>query len=125
RTIRRIAGLAQDARGRRHANQGRRHGSRWPERNMQTVPPCAPGRSRPKTARPRWARPLWLCPGMGARFFYGWKVVGATFFMALFSFGLGFYGLTLYVATLQRLHGWSAATVSAPVTVYYLCGALL
>jgi len=62
---------------------------------------------------------------MGARFFYGWKVVGATFVMALFSFGLGFYGLTLYVATLQRLHGWSAATVSAPVTVYYLCGALL
>ncbi len=62
---------------------------------------------------------------MGTRFFYGWKIVGATFVMALFSFGLGFYGLTLYVATLQRLHGWSAATVSAPVTVYYLCGALL
>src|SRR5438034_2773291 len=92
---------------------------------MRTVPRRAPGRSRPKTARPRWARPLWSCPGMGARFFYGWKVVGATFVMALFSFGLGFYGLTLYVATLQRLHGWSAATVSAPVTVYYLCGALL
>src|SRR5438034_6199617 len=92
---------------------------------MRTVPRRAPGRSRPKTARPRWTRPLWSCPGMGARFFYGWKVVGATFVMALFSFGLGFYGLTLYVATLQRLHGWSAATVSAPVTVYYLCGALL
>src|SRR5438876_932463 len=92
---------------------------------MRTVPRRAPGRSCPKTARPRWTRPLWSCPGMGARFFYGWKVVGATFVMALFSFGLGFYGLTLYVATLQRLHGWSAATVSAPVTVYYLCGALL
>src|SRR5207244_12575737 len=92
---------------------------------MRTAPRRAPGRARPKTARQRWARPLWSCPGMGARFFYGWKVVGATFVMALFSFGLGFYGLTLYVATLQRLHGWSAATVSAPVTVYYLCGALL
>jgi len=62
---------------------------------------------------------------MRARYFYGWNVVGATFVMALFSFGLGFYGVTVYVATLQRLHGWSAAAVSAPVTVYYVAGALL
>ena len=60
-----------------------------------------------------------------ARYFYGWNVVGATFVMALFSFGLGFYGITVYVATLQRLHGWSAAAVSAPVTIYYVVGALL
>src|SRR5881628_2439642 len=62
---------------------------------------------------------------MGFRYFYGWNVVAATFVMALFSFGLGFYGLTVYVAALQRLHGWSASTVSAPVTVYYVAGALL
>ena len=62
---------------------------------------------------------------MRARYFYGWNVVGATFVMALFSFGLGFYGLSVYVATLQRLHGWSASVVSAPVTVYYVAGALL
>src|SRR5262245_55663940 len=62
---------------------------------------------------------------MGARYFYGWNVVGATFVMALLSFGLGFYGLSVYVAALQRLHGWSASTVSVPVTVYYVAGALL
>ena len=62
---------------------------------------------------------------MSARYFYGWNVVAATFVMALFTFGLGFYGLTVYVATLQRLHGWSAAAVSAPVTVYYVAGALV
>jgi MFS family permease len=62
---------------------------------------------------------------MGARYFYGWNVVAATFVMALFTFGLGFYGLTVYVATLQRLHGWSASAVSAPVTVYYVAGALV
>src|SRR5712671_456889 len=62
---------------------------------------------------------------MSARYFYGWNVVGATFVMALFSFGLGFYGIAVYVATLQRLHGWSASAVSAPVTVYYVAGALL
>src|SRR5262249_10564904 len=62
---------------------------------------------------------------MGTRYFYGWNVVGATFVMALFSFGLGFYGLSVYVAMLQQLHGWSASAVSAPVTVYYVAGALL
>src|SRR5439155_777447 len=62
---------------------------------------------------------------MNARYFYGWNVVGATFVMALLSFGLGFYGLSVYVASLQRLHGWSASAVSAPVTVYYVAGALL
>src|SRR5262249_10456745 len=45
--------------------------------------------------------------------------------MALFSLGLGFYGLRVYVATLQRIHGGSASAVSAPVTVYYVAGALL
>src|SRR2546425_1159409 len=62
---------------------------------------------------------------MNARYFYGWNVVGATFVMALLSFGLGFYGLSVYVASLQRLHGWSASAVSAPVTVYYVAGALV
>jgi len=62
---------------------------------------------------------------MTARYFYGWNVVAATFVMALFSFGLGFYGLTVYVATLQQLHQWSASLVSAPVTVYYVGGALV
>ena len=60
---------------------------------------------------------------MRSRYFYGWNVVVATFVMAMFSFGLGFYGLTVYVATLERQHGWSAAAVSAPVTVYYVAGA--
>jgi len=92
---------------------------------MPALAPDAARRSRPKTAR-RWpARPVASWPGMRARYFYGWNVVAATFVMALFTFGLGFYGLTVYVATLQRLHGWSAAAVSAPVTVYYVAGALV
>jgi MFS family permease len=62
---------------------------------------------------------------MSTRYFYGWNVVAATFVMALGSFGLGFYGIAVYVATLQQLHGWSASAVSAPVTVYYVAGALL
>src|ERR671935_2013824 len=30
---------------------------------------------------------------MSGRYFHGWNVVGATLVMALFSFGLGFYGV--------------------------------
>ncbi|HKW91387.1 MAG TPA: MFS transporter [Methylomirabilota bacterium] len=62
---------------------------------------------------------------MSPWYFYGWNVLAATFVMAVWSFGLGFYGLTVYIASLQRLHGWSASVVSAPVTVYYVAGALL
>src|SRR5499425_2440170 len=62
---------------------------------------------------------------MRLRYFYGWNVMAATFVMAMWSFGLGFYGLTVYIASLQRLHGWSAGVVSAPVTVYYVAGAVL
>ena len=59
------------------------------------------------------------------RYFYGWNVVAATFVVALFAFGLGFYGVSVYLAALQRVHGWSASSVSAPVTVYYVAGAML
>src|SRR5919201_3760442 len=59
------------------------------------------------------------------RWYYGWNVVAAVFVMAALSFGLGFYGMTVYVATLQHLHGWSAATVSARVTVHHVAGALV
>ena len=62
---------------------------------------------------------------MPARYFYGWNVVAGTFVMAWFSFGLGFYGMTVYLAALQQIHGWSATAVSAPVTTYYVAGALL
>ena len=62
---------------------------------------------------------------MRTRYFHGWNVVAATFVMALFSFGLGFSGIAVYVAALQERHGWSATVVSAPVTVYYVAGALL
>src|SRR6185295_10041803 len=77
-------------------------------------------RKRRDSAR---VRRLSWSPSMSSpssRYFHGWNVVGATVLVAFFSFGLGFYGIAVYVASLQHLHGWSAATVSAPVTVYYV-----
>ncbi|MBS7702971.1 MFS transporter [Chelatococcus asaccharovorans] len=53
----------------------------------------------------------------------GWVAVLACFVLAVFSWGLGFYGLAVYLAELQRFNGWSTALISTATTVYYLFGA--
>lgn len=55
--------------------------------------------------------------------FYGWYVVGGAFLLALWSWGLGFYGSSIYIVALGREHGWSISTVSLAITTYYLIGA--
>lgn len=57
--------------------------------------------------------------------FEGWRVVAACFFMATFGWGLGFYGHSVYLAELQRVHGWPASLIAAATTCFYLAGALL
>src|SRR5947207_2211155 len=94
------------------------------ERSTRRIDGRRARRRRPKTARQHAARPVRSRADM-TRYFYGWNVVAATFVVALFAFGLGFYGVTVYLATLQRVHPWAASAVSAPVTVYYVAGALL
>ena len=60
-----------------------------------------------------------------ARAYHGWWVVFCTFVMALYGWGLGFYGLSLYLVALTKTHGWSPATISAGITFYYIVGAFL
>ena len=55
----------------------------------------------------------------------GWRIVAVCFWVAIFGWGLGFYGQTVYVAELHRLHGWPASLVSSGTTFFYLFGALL
>jgi len=52
--------------------------------------------------------------------FYGWKIVGVCFLVALFSFGIGFYGPGIYLVSLQALHGWSTSVIASAITAYYL-----
>src|SRR2546421_6028572 len=61
----------------------------------------------------------------GTALYHGWLVVAAAFLIAMFGFGLGFYGPGIYLVELQDRHGWPAAELSAAVTVYYLLGATL
>lgn len=50
----------------------------------------------------------------------GWRVVLACFLVALFIFGFGLYGHDVYVAELQRLHGWPAALISSASSLTFL-----
>src|SRR5438445_7434001 len=55
----------------------------------------------------------------------GWRIVLVCFLVATFGWGLGFYGQSVYVAELHRLHGWPASLISSGTTFFYLFGALL
>jgi MFS family permease len=59
------------------------------------------------------------------RFYHGWWVVFCAFVMALYGWGLGFYGLSLYLVALSKIHGWSPATISAGISFFYVAGAFL
>lgn len=52
-------------------------------------------------------------------------MVLACFCVALFAWGFGFYGVSVYVAALHAARGWSAGLISSATTLYYLGSALL
>src|SRR5438046_8546240 len=55
----------------------------------------------------------------------GWRVAMACFLVEMFLFGFGLYGHAVYLAELQRLHGWPAALISGATTIYYFGSAML
>jgi MFS family permease len=55
----------------------------------------------------------------------GWRIVAVCFVVATFGWGLGFYGQSVYLAELHRLHGWPASLISSATTFFYLLGAVL
>jgi MFS family permease len=55
----------------------------------------------------------------------GWRVVAVCFLVATFGWGLGFYGQSVYLAELHRLHGWPTSLISSATTFFYLFGALV
>src|SRR4029079_10086691 len=55
----------------------------------------------------------------------GWGVVLACFLMAFFIFGFGLYGQGVYLAELQRAHGWPGTLVSTASTFSFLLTSVL
>ena len=57
--------------------------------------------------------------------FFGWRVVWAAFVLAVFGWGVGFYGPPVFLHAVLERTGWTLALVSGAVTLHFLFGALV
>jgi MFS family permease len=57
--------------------------------------------------------------------FYGWRVVAGAFTLAVFAWGLGFYGPPIYLQAVHEARGWSLGLVSTAISAHYLLGAVV
>lgn len=57
--------------------------------------------------------------------FFGWWVTGGAFVLAVFGWGLGFYGPPVFLGVLHETRGWPLGLISAAITLHYLVGAAL
>jgi MFS family permease len=57
--------------------------------------------------------------------FYGWRVASAAFVLAVFGWGVGFYGPPIFLSVLHETRGWPLALLSTAVTVHFLTGAVI
>ena len=56
--------------------------------------------------------------GQRSEFRDGWTVVLAGFCVAVFAWGFGFYGQSVYLAELQRQFGWPASLITAASALF-------
>jgi MFS family permease len=56
--------------------------------------------------------------------FFGWRVVAGAFVLAVFGWGIGFYGPPVFLHAVQTTRDWPLALVSTAVTAHFLIGAL-
>lgn len=61
----------------------------------------------------------------GAAGFFGWRVVWAAFAVAVFAWGVGFYGPSVFLLALHEARGWPVSTISAAITCHFLLSAVL
>jgi Major Facilitator Superfamily len=59
------------------------------------------------------------------RGFFGWRVLGAAFALAVCGWGMGFYGPPIYLHAVRAARGWPLALVSTAVTLHFLVGAVV
>ncbi|WP_424811677.1 MFS transporter [Roseococcus sp. YIM B11640] len=57
--------------------------------------------------------------------FFGWRVTWAAFTVAIFAWGVSFYGPPVFLHAVHEARGWPIWLVSAAVTSHYLWGAFV
>jgi hypothetical protein len=63
--------------------------------------------------------------GVMVRVFFGWKVVSAAFIVAIFTWGIGFYGPPIFLNAIHRSRGWPIPLISAAITCNLIIGAVV
>lgn len=56
--------------------------------------------------------------------FYGWWIVAACLTIAVLSWGLGIFGVSIYLHAISESKGWSIGLISSAVTFSYLIAAV-
>ena len=57
--------------------------------------------------------------------FYGWWIVAAGTIVLFVSSGIGFYGHGVILDPIRTVHGWSKATVSSAITLYFVTSGIM
>lgn len=60
-----------------------------------------------------------------APLFFGWRVVWAAFAVAVFGWGVGFYGPPVFLHAIHEARGWPVSLISVAVTCHFLLGAIV
>src|ERR1700722_3639435 len=89
------------------------------------MPGTSPGMTAKKQKKKTLDNPNDIAIDESSARYDGWRIVAVCFVVAIFGWGLGFYGQSVYLAELHRLHGWPASLISSGTTFFYLFGAVL
>jgi hypothetical protein len=54
----------------------------------------------------------------GGKRFFGWSVAWAAFALAVFAWGIGFYGPSVFLQFLHTSRGWSISEISTAITFH-------
>lgn len=56
--------------------------------------------------------------------YYGWRIVGVCFAAAVFTWGLGVFGGSVYLPEIRGETGWSTEVITSALTVFFLVNAI-
>ena len=57
--------------------------------------------------------------------FFGWSVAWSAFAIAVFAWGVGFYGPSVFLQSLHQTRGWPISQISSAITVHFLLSAIV
>ena len=62
---------------------------------------------------------------VAARRFFGWSVAWSAFAIAMFAWGIGFYGPSVFLQSLHQTRGWPISQISFAITAHFLLSAIV